>query len=156
METISEKLIEKKLAELDAKSEEEMPSIINEMSEKQPYLLIYLLAASEQLDSDFERELFFYMGVSIWLIMSEANKKSGRLSEKVLDKKEKQNEYMLKYLEGEDAEAFNLLARQILAEYNQPHLLNYVMETIFEDEEPELDEGIFFFYLKTIIDALDS
>ncbi len=37
------------LDEIDAKSEDEMVLIIDEMSEKQSFLLVYLLANSEQL-----------------------------------------------------------------------------------------------------------
>ena len=156
METISQDLIRKMLDEIDAKSEDEMAPIIDEMSEKQPFLLVYLLANSEQLATDYERELFFFIGASIWIIMSKANKNLGRVSDKVLDKKEKQNEFMLKYLEGEDEESFESMAPTILQDYNQPHLLNYVAETVFEDEEAGQNAGLFFFYLKTVIDALDS
>jgi len=161
METVTKEIILKVHEDLYSKSEDDLVALVNKMSDEQPFILTYLTAVSEQLEIDEEQEIFFFTGLAVWQMMSLAGPKLPKVSDKVLDEAEKRNESMLKYFEGEIDDGFVSSAQNFLQGYNQPHLLYYVEETIFEEDDDgemisEPAGGIFFFYLKTVIDAMDA
>ena len=161
METVSKELVNEVHEDLYSKSEDELVSLVNKMSDEQPFILTYLMAVSEQLEVEEEQEIFFFTGMAVWQMMTRVDPKLPVVSDKVLDEVGKKNESMLEYLEGESGSGFISAAENFLQGYNQPHLLYYVEETIFEEDDDgemisEPAGGIFFFYLKTVIDALDA
>ncbi len=161
MKTVSKELIDEVHDDLYLKSEDDLVSLVNKMSDEQPFLLTYLTAVSEQLEVEEEQEIFFFTGLAVWQMMSRLNPQLPEVSDKALDEAENKNESLLEYLEGENEDGFISSAQNFIKDYNQPHLLYYVEETIFEEDDDggmisEPAGGIFFFYLKTVIDALDA
>ena len=63
------------------------------MSDEQPMVLAYLLAMSENKDfNQDEAEAFLYIGLAIWQIMKEGVEGLKKITEKRIDKAEKDNE----------------------------------------------------------------
>lgn len=155
MKTISWQAIENILDDLDEKSGAEMTEIVKKMSDTQPDLLVYLMAVSEDFATEEEKELFFFLGISIWLIFSAETSDLSRISDKTLDRAEQKNEALFRYLENQEGTFFDF-AQEIKQDHNQHNLLDYVLETLFDGESVEPNAAIFFIYLKTVIDALDQ
>jgi len=161
MNTVPIEVVKKINDEMYSKTENELVELVMQMSETQPDLLAYLMAASEQIEIQEEKELFFFIGIVIYQIVFVTNPKRRKVFDSMLSEKEKQNEYMFNYLNDEDEHSFMNHLENIMEKYNQPHLLQYVEEIIFGENEiieplSEQGQGVFFFYLKTIIDALDA
>jgi hypothetical protein len=138
----------------------QMPKLIDRISKQQPLVLAYLLATGEQLFNQDERELFLYLGVVVWQIMSRGNKPLSKVTEATLDRMEENNMKMLEYLEGESEADFIEAVEKMLKNYNQQEVLKYVIEALMEDEEDffitDESKGLMLLYLKTVIDCFDK
>jgi hypothetical protein len=161
MKSIPADIVEKIYEEMAEIAPEEVESLVQKMTEEQPVILTFLLAVSEEFESEEEKEQFFYMGVTIWRIMASGETTLPSVSEKLLEKTENKNLQMLEYLEEESEEDFMETSMKIMEDYNQPEALRYVVETLFEDPHDENiikeeNMGLFFLYLKTVIDCFDN
>lgn len=161
METISARTVEKTWRRMSTMSPEGFPQIIDKLSSEQPAVLVYLLASGEDLFNLDERELLLYLGVVVWQIMAQGSTELREVTDETLDAVEDANLGMLEYLEDETEADFVETVEKIYTNYNQPEVLRYVVEALWEEEEEDAEireemKGMIFLFLKTVIDALDK
>ncbi|MBC8183003.1 hypothetical protein H8E88_18015 [candidate division KSB1 bacterium] len=159
MNTISAEIVEKIWQETAAMSPLDAPKLINKFSRQHPLIVSYLLAAGHDIFNRYEQELFLFMGINVWKMMSQGKKPLPKVTEKILDKVEDNNFKMLDYLDGEAGIGFTETVEQFISNYNQPEILRYVVEALFEEEEGveirDEMKGMIMVYLKTVIDCFD-
>ncbi len=161
MKTISAKIVDQTWRKMAIMSPLQIPKLVNKFANEQPVIFAYLLAAGEDLLNQDEKELLLYLGTVIWQIMSQGSTPLPKVTEETLYALEDSNFKMVEYLEGEpEADIENTVAK-IYSSYNQPEVLRYVAEALFEEDEEgeeirEEMKGIIFIYLKTVIDCFDK
>ena len=141
---------------------EQGPALVKLMSKEQPWVLAYLLATSEDevFDQD-EAEVFLYIGMTIWQIMKAGVKSLKKITDKQLDRAEKDNEDLLEKMASDSAGDFVSAAGSMVENYPEPEVLRYLTAALMEDEEGNPDNppisveslGIAFLHLKIVLDA---
>ena len=160
MNSIPAEIVEEMRIELSEMSPDAAPDIIDRMSNEQPLVLAYLMAIGDNLFNQDERELFVFLGVVIWQIMSQGDTPLPQVTEKMIDEIEESNFKMLEYLEDESEADFIETTDNMLENYNQQEVLKYVIEVIMEEPEEDCEiteesQGLMMIYLKTVIDCFD-
>jgi len=160
MNTISAEIVEKTWQETAAMSPLETPKLINKFSKQQPLIVAYLMAAGHDIFNQDEQELLLYMGINVWKMMSQGEKSLPEVTEKILHQVEKNNYKMLDYLDGESEVEFSETVGEIISNYNQPEILRYIVDSLFEEDEEGVEirdemRGMIAIYLKTVIDCFD-
>ena len=160
MNPIPANVVEKTLNEMMEMSHQGAPKMIKRMTKPQPFILAYLLAVGHDIFNQEEQELFVFLGVVIWRIMSQGDTPLPKVTEEIIDEAEDANFKMLEYLEGESEADFNETTENMLTNYNQQEVLRYVLEAIMEEPEDDFEirednKGMMMIYLKTVIDCLD-
>lgn len=140
---------------------EEAPELVEEMGSAQPAALSYLLAIGDDIITEAERQVTFFMGVLVWYVVQQsAGTPIREITPEELSEHEENNFNMLEYLAGESDAEFMTTVEKIMDKYNQRPLLQYVIERIMEEPEKEIElydnhVGMMVIYLKTFIDCLD-
>jgi len=160
MNKISAEIVEQTWQSMCTMETEELPKIVEQLTNEQPIILAYLMAVGDDFFNQDERELLLYLGIVIWKIMSQGNKPLPEVSEEQLDEIEDSNMKMVEYLEDESDNDFITTVATLINNYNQQEVLKYVVEALMEDSEDEYDiraenTGILMIHLKTIIDCFD-
>jgi len=160
MEPIPEDDVEKMWIRFNEMSVDETPELIQRMTEEQPLVLAYLMAVGDTIFNEDERELLVFLGIVIWETMSQGTTPLPPITEEILDEAEEANVQMLEYLEGESQSGLWETTESIIDNYNQRHVLGYVLEAIMEEPEEgceirDENRGIMMIYLKTVIDCFD-
>ena len=161
MNPIPADVVEKTWREMSESSPEDAPETIERMSADQPLILGYLMAVSDELFNQDESELFVFLGIVIWHIMSHGDTPLPKVTEEMLEGIEESNFKMLEYLEDESETDFIETTENMLYNYNQQEVLRYVLEAIMEEPEEdseirEENQGLMMIYLKTVIDCFDQ
>lgn len=162
MKTVSPELVEQTWQRMADMSPDEIPVLMNTFVAEQPAVVAFLMAAGEDLLNQDEKEFLLYLGVTVWQIMQQGSRPLSEVSEKALEAMVDSNFKMLEYLEGESEFDFTDTVATIYSSYNQPEVLRYVLEALFEEDEEvsenirEEMKGMIFVYLKTIIDSFDK
>jgi len=138
-----------------------IPALVQELGQKQPFLLTYLMATGHDILTEQEREALLFMGVMIWQILNKIYSNITVITEEDLDSFENKNIQMLEYLAGESESDFLDTVEKIMSKYQQPELLRFMISKL--DQEPdrgiELSDdnmGMIVIYLKTVIDCFDE
>ncbi len=139
----------------------EVPELIENMGNKQPYVLSYLLATGNEILVPSEREVVFFMGVLIWYVIDSLKIKLDEIPIEQLLENEEKNYEMLEYLAGEPDSEFMETVSKIMEHYNQSVFLRYIIEQIMNEPKKEIEIienhiGMMVIYLKTFIDCIDS
>jgi hypothetical protein len=147
--------------EMAAIDPEDIPELMTIVGEQQPHVVSYLLGITDEILSDPEREIVFFMGVVMLRVIQGLGIRNKEISLETLLEKEKTNFRMLDYLAGEPDAEFTDTVGKIMDNYNQSELLRYIIDRIME--EPLNDTGIvndhigiMVIYLKTFIDCFDA
>jgi len=141
---------------------EEAPILVEDLSAAQPSVLTYLLATGDDILTEEERQVTFFMGVLIWFVVQQSVPTLiPEITTDELLEQEENNFKMLEYLAGEPDTEFMTTVAKIMDSYNQRNLLQYVIDRIMEEPEKEVELndnhlGMMVIYLKTFIDCLDS
>lgn len=163
MNTISEEVVEQVWLEAKEWSDDDMGRVVGAMSDDQPLLMAYLVSAGEELLNDVEQELMFFFGILLWQMMAKAATDEEELDEMIEEHlataEEKNAELMGLFDDQASAEMKSQLSK-VLETYNQPNLLNFVVEVVveaLEDGDIDMDSyGPMVLYLKVAIDGLDN
>ncbi|MDY6833376.1 MAG: hypothetical protein SVY53_01060 [Chloroflexota bacterium] len=160
MDPISVDIVEGTWEMVATLSEEKVQKLAVEMREEQPTLMMYLLAVDDDILNQEEREMLFYMGTLIWLIMSQGTQILPTITEESLDAAEEKNIEMLECLKDKDEAEYMDALMGIVENYGQPAILRCVVELLMDDSEEDAvirDEsvGAMFIDLKTVIDCFD-
>lgn len=137
--------------------EQEIIELIDQLAAEQALILAYLLAMGEgDFDQD-EKEILLFYGAGIWKMMSHSSTPLPTVSEDTLEKIEGNNMAMLEYLAVESDEGFLSFSKQLLADYSQPAILGFVIESVMEDEAiRDENKGMMLIFLKVVIDCLQG
>ena len=160
MNTISAEAVEQTRDWLDGLEDEaQMEGLVEAIAEEQPFLFTYLLAMGEGDFNEDEQEVLLYLGVAVWQMMKRSGATLEQVSESHLDRLEQQNMQLLEDLSSDSETGFLQVARNLTVDHEQPELLSFVVEAVFE-EEAELvrphNQGIMVIFLKIVIDCLDE
>jgi hypothetical protein len=161
LRTISYDEIDLQWISLTEMSLDDIPAVVNELGQVQPYILTYLMATGSDILDDEEREILLFMGLMVWkLVISQVNS-IPEISGEELSECEEKNLNMLEYLAGEPEEEFFITVEKIMNKYHQSEMLRYCIDRIMEEPESEnIKEndniGMIVIYLKSVIDCLDS
>ncbi|MEA3445241.1 MAG: hypothetical protein U9R19_11015 [Bacteroidota bacterium] len=163
MRTVTAEEIELYLDELDEMPEEKSEDLVNELSEKQGFIMAYLLAVEHDSFDEYERDGFFYLGLSLWYIMQNLNPEIHVITEEEIEASEHNNFKMLDVMSDETEAGMTKIIELIVENYSQPNLFGYIVEALMEidedDEEPIYHpdhSGMMLIYLKTVIDCFDK
>jgi hypothetical protein len=139
----------------------QIPKLVDQMTREQPQLLAYLMAASESDLNQDEAEIVFYIGVVVWRIMRENHPAIRKVTEKLFDQVEAENEKSLVNLEEDSPADFVTAVKKFTNDYPEPEVLRYVVEALIEEDEEdesgsvgEENLGLAFIILKNVLDAL--
>lgn len=146
-------IIDERIYELN---EDQFIALLDGFSEKQPFLFAYFISLGEDVFNESESEFLLSAGIVIWEVLRRSNIKTQEVSESDLEQVEKKNMPLLEqfaHLESIPPE----LAEQLMAQYPQPHLLQFALEAAFEDEDEDIEDQhrwLLFIYLKIALDCL--
>ena len=100
-----------------------------------------------------------FLGINISQMMNKTGGVADQVSMENIEAAQEKNIQMFEYLESEIPGDFEHTTAMIFKEYNQKNVLRYVIETLFDDDDPHIRpdrKGLIFFDLKTILDCLDQ
>lgn len=159
MISVSDTIIDKIWQQANDAPDEQMPTLVSRLSDEQPLLMAYLISVGEELLNEEEQELLFFFGVLIWQIMAEGQDELAELNEETLDLAEQGNVALLESLGNSPGAIFKGELKKVLEGYEQPALLNFVVEVVSESVQDEIVQtpnfGPMILYLKTVIDGLN-
>jgi hypothetical protein len=156
---VPEEVVEAAWLEIGGLSEDQARLHMQHLSRRQPALLAFVTAFTEDLSED-GAELGIYMFVAIvHMFEMRFGKRLQNVGPKRIDSIYQENVEMLDRLIGADERWFERVA--ITQSKKQPWVWKYVVECLFEPDDEELhlseeDQGSLAITMKTVIDALDS
>lgn len=160
IEKVSAEIVEQTWQRVAQTPPSDVSTLVDQMREEQPYIMVYLLATADAEFEPHEGETLFYVGMVTWQMMTQSSGQLQQVGEKVLEKAEAANfEFLEQFAEEENAD-LEMAVRAILETYPEPEVFRYIVEAIMEEEEagdpPMSDEwrGLAFVYLKTVLDAM--
>jgi hypothetical protein len=161
MKKIPRSTVERVCEEFCSLSQDEALCVAQDVADRQPELLSFVLVLTEELDEEV-KELTVYTFFVLYRIFEQAHGGPlGRVKAAEIFRHYDQNEQLMESLEGVHHRLLERIAT--VAFSSQPHVIQYVVETILEapyDEDPvemsEEDQGHIFLLLKTVVDVLDS
>lgn len=162
MNKIPGEIVEKTWREMVALSPDYYPKLVNKFTEEQPVILAYFLTISEEHLNEDEQHLFLYVALVVWRIMSKGEMQLPRVTKKMIREATEKNLKMLEYLHGESESGFIETVEIMIENYNQPEVLQFVVEALIEEDEEDNGHirnesiGMMMIYLKTVIDCFDK
>ncbi|MGZ3745008.1 MAG: hypothetical protein ACXVBQ_14180 [Pseudobdellovibrionaceae bacterium] len=126
----------------------------------QPDLLAFVMKSSEEMGQQV-RELAIYMFLVVYRMFQKTQGKIKKISSEEIIECYEHNEGLVERLEGADEKFLDRIAN--VQTSKQPHVVNYVVDALMEEEEGEdavklndEQKGFLFLVLKTVIDVLDQ
>lgn len=162
MNKISGEIVERTWKEMFALSPDYYPKLVNKFSREQPVILAYFLAVGEEHLNEDEQQLFLYVGLVVWRMMSNGESQLPRVTKKMIQEAANKNIKMLEYLNEESESGFVETVETMIENYNQPEVLQFVVEALIEEDEENDSHirnesiGMMMIYLKTVIDCFDK
>jgi len=163
-QSISAEIVEATWKRIGETSETEAPLLVEKMKAEQPELLAYLIALDDELFNIEEQEVIFYVGMVIWQIMKQSQRRLMKVSRKKLRQAEEENYNFLDLLSTDTEADFMSATALMIEDYPEPEVFRYLVEAIMEeeDETDEVDKpviredvkGMAFIHLKIILDVL--
>ena len=156
---VPEQVVEAACLEIGGLSDDQARLHMQRLSRRQPALLAFVTTFSEDLSKD-GAELGIYMFVAIvHMFEMHFGKRLQNVGPKRIESMHEENVNMLDGLTGAHE---RWLERAAVAQSEkQPWVWKYVVECLFEPDDPELnlseeDQGSLAIIMRTVIDALDS
>ena len=145
-------------------SADEAPRFVQQMEEEQPAVMAYLLAVGEALFNQYEQEIIFYLGMVVWQMMKQSQRRLRKVTEERLEQAEEANFNFLERLSASPEADFESAIQAMMATYPEPEVLRYIVEAIMEEKDYDPDDppireeyrGLAFVHLKTVLDAFIS
>jgi hypothetical protein len=160
MEPISEWVVEKNWKECagfsSAKANKEMMKIGN----SQPDLLAFVVESSKEMGREVS-ELAIYLFLVVYRMFQESHRKIKKISSEEIVGCYQTNEGLMEKLAGTHEKFLDRSAN--LQTSKQPHVVNYVVDALMEEDEgedavqlTEEQKGFLFLLLKSVVDVLDQ
>jgi lipoate synthase len=160
MEPIPEAIVEKTWQEVAGFSPDRAKKEIMKIGNSQPELLAFVTESSKEMSQEV-RELAIYMFLVVYRMFKQSHGKIQKISSEEIIECYENNEGLMERLEGADEKFLDRIAS--VQTSRQPHVVNYVVDALMEDDEGEDTEalteeqkGFLFLLLKTVIDVLDQ
>lgn len=160
METIPERIVEKAWQEVAALSMSQAGKEMQKMARNQPDLLAFLMAMTEDLDSE-KKELAVYMAFVVYRIFEGSRDKIKKITSKEIIDCYETNEDLMGRLGSAGQEFIDRVSQIQIS--TQPFVMKYVVDTLIEEPEEEEndeltdeDKAFLFLLLKTVVDLLDK
>lgn len=160
MERLAQETIDQVWDDLTGSSQESVQQMLEELTEEQPVVFEFLMAAEDDLAGEVEQGQMLVLGTWIWKCFAVAGARIRRIEEHELDAAQDANVAMLESLSEESEIGYMHAAEKMMKDYNQMPLLGAVVAGLMaeESETPELagdHVGLALIYLKSVIDCLD-
>ncbi len=143
----------------DLQDEMKAAKLSQSFAKKQPALAEFILTFTQDLSNE-AHEHAYYVGLVVWRCYESYFK--GRFREITSDEVIEQHEKMETWLGQLEKTDERFLAKRIMnkADYEQKHILQYIVEAIFESRGADInltedEEGMLFMVLKVHMDCLD-
>ncbi len=162
---ISFESVTQTVEKISAMTIEQTQTLAMQMSEEQPYVLVYLLTACEnEAFTNDESELFFFVGSVLWQVMRQNPNGKRQISEKNILNATKVNESLLKKMATDSEGDFFSVSEKIVLNSPEPEVLRYITDSLMEEDDEILDKpsfrddklGVAFLHLKIVLDAFIS
>jgi len=156
---VPEEIVDAACLEIGELSEDQARLHMQGLSRRQPALLAFVTTFSEDLNKD-GAELGIYMFVAIvQMFEMHFGKRLQNAGAKRIESTHEENVKMLDYLTGAHERWLERAA--VVQSEKQPWVWKYVVECLFEPNDPELDlseddQGALAIIMRTVIDTLDS
>ncbi|GIL17442.1 MAG: hypothetical protein BroJett040_11930 [Oligoflexia bacterium] len=158
---IPQKLIEETWKSVSmTETQKEAKAISNDFLEKQPVLAAFVVNYLKTNTDDQTADLGYYIAMVIWRIFSKSTKgRFEELTEKYIKSIYEKNEEIFHSLARKNELSIeNFLSHQNV--YTQPHVLQYMIEAIYmEEDDHQLNpqqQTYLFRCLKIVVDALSE
>lgn len=154
--------IEQTVEKISAMNRRQTETLARRMGKEQPYLLVYLAAATEGEEfTDDEADVFFNIATVIWQTMRQHPNGARLITEEIVEAVEKENEELLLKLEKDSEGDLYSVAETMALNYPEPELFRFIVQSLFEDDEENLESPLFsnehlgaaFLQLKIALDA---
>ncbi len=173
MNPVSKHTVYTVLEKMNSATPKEIKNLVNQLAKEQPELLFYLLTVNDEIYTESEREELIYLGLIIWQVMTQEAKSVVQITAEDIIEAENANYLFIASFLQKAKEDYMLAIDNFFKNYNQPALLNFVVEALMDedliaeegsevDEEPQTIrirrdvKGHMLFSLKTVIDCLDK
>jgi hypothetical protein len=137
------------------------PQLVEQMTEEQPLAVSFLLSLEDFPFDAHEREIIFYLGMVVWQMMSQSERRLNKVTRRKLSKAEEANYDFMELLSTDTEADFASATMTMLKKYPEPEVLRYIVEALMEEEEYEPDDKpirdeyrrLAFIHLKIVLDA---
>jgi hypothetical protein len=160
MKTIPEGIVEKTWQEVAGFSPDRAKKEMLKIGNSQPELLAFVTESSQEMGPEV-RELAIYIFLVVYRMFQKAYGKIKKVSSDAIIKCYQNNESLMERLEGSHEKFLDRIAS--LQTSKQPHVVNYVVDALMEEDEgedalvlTEEQKGFLYLLLKTVIDVIDQ
>jgi hypothetical protein len=160
LEQIPERVVEKAWQEVAGFSPDKAKKEMMKIGNSQPELLAFVVESSKEMGREVS-ELAIYLFVVVYRMFQGAHGKIKKISSEEIIERYEHNESLMEGLEGAHDKFLDRIAS--LQTSRQPHVVNYVVDALMEDEEgedavalTEEQKGFLYILLKTVVDVLDQ
>jgi predicted TIM-barrel fold metal-dependent hydrolase len=139
----------------------EAPQVVQRMRKEQPVIVSDIFSLVDSPFNDHERTLIAYIGIVVWEIMQQSDKRLLKVTRRKLNRAKEANQAEWEMLAADTGADFVSATMARLESYPEPEVLRYVFEAIVEEENYAADgppiraehRGLAFLHLKIILDA---
>jgi hypothetical protein len=144
---------------LDGLHEEERENVLDQFADKQPDLLGYVMSDEVDALGDAEAELLLHIALVFWKTAEKNGVAAHEVNAETIDALQDDNWALFDDREQGKDEPFADFVEPVIADYEEPELLYYVVDVFTEDEGDEFSMEAssklpMFVMLKTVADAL--
>jgi len=155
MNVISVEEIQETADRISNFSLEETKLMMRRFKVKQKYLLIYTAATAERDFNDEEEDIFIFLCMTFWRLLSERIPGMRMVSREDLEEMEERNTKELEKWGAYEESAQFVSADAMLRQLEQPHMFGYALDMITESENVRDDfRGLMLLHVRTILDCL--
>lgn len=159
MKPILEGFVEKTWQEVARFSPDRAKREMTKIGNTQPELLAFVMESAPEMSQEV-KELAIYLFLVVYRMFEKSHGKIKKISSDEIIECYQNNEGLMGRLEGADERFLDRIAS--LQTSRQPHVVNYVVDALMEDEGEdavqltEEQKGFLYLLLKTVIDVLDE
>ena len=137
------------------------PQVVQQMKDEQPVVVRYLFSLVDAPFSDHERKIVAYIGIVVWQIMTQSEKRLLKVTRRKLEKAQQANRAQLETLASDPSTDLVGATMTIVQSHPEPEVLSYIVEAIAEEhnfrpDDPPIrveNRGLAYLHLKIVLDA---
>ncbi|MDD5701063.1 MAG: hypothetical protein PHU23_03340 [Dehalococcoidales bacterium] len=161
MERIPIETVVKVINRMDSMDEKKILKFAERVLKEQPDLVAFLMAIDDDILNQDEREQLYYLGTSIWAIMSEGKLRLPRITNELLAKADEANLNWLESAGRKKSVSMEKLVERMLMDYPQPVLLGFAVMVLAGENDEECNirdesRSVILLDVKTVIDCFDQ